>query len=758
DRRPAGKDDEYDERGPVKRFFAKVWKPALVVCAIGFITVVAAFGVAYALMPSPTEMGAQASATDASTSIRFADETEATTFGEVNRIPVEREQIPESVVSGVIGSEQRGFWEDPAISPTGTARAVLSGGSAGGGSSITQQMARNYYDGLSQDRSYLRKFKEIIVAFKVEQSLTKDEILTQYLNTIYFGRNAYGVQAAAQAYFGKNVEDLSSAEGAFIGAIIQQPGNFQNVEPGSEMEEVLKGRWDYAVNGMVVLHEEDPERGISQAEADELEFPETIPFEPGDNYAGYNGYIIQAVQEELKERYDLTDQQLALGGYQVTTSLEKKYMDAANKAFDEGLPGGMEAMPERTNYGLASVDPRTGEVKGFYGGADFSTDTNNSLTERAQAGSAFKPYVLATGLSQGISLNSTFDGDSPQEFPGVGEPIQNDSNVSHGQVNLVESTAESINTSFVELAIQVTPAAVTETARKAGIPEEQFETAEMGPNIALGTYQVTALDQAAGFSTFANGGVHMPQHMVTGVKDAEGNVLEPNDADRLESGNRAFSADVAADATYAMTQVVDGGGGENAALPDRPVAGKTGTSNSAKSAWFVGYTPQLSTAVGLSRDDGQALDIPGVDAIYGGTTSAKVWRAYMSEVMEGEEVMRFPPRANVGDDQNFAPTPSTTPSETATPDTETSEPPDLETSEPPDPSTSESPEEVDCDDPMNMGNPQCEDEQGETGDPENPDDCVPSVFNDCDDQQTEEPNNNSRDNNNAAGDYAARRE
>ncbi|MFC7327969.1 transglycosylase domain-containing protein [Marinactinospora rubrisoli] len=712
-RRADHDDEEHDERGPVRRFFAKVWKPALIVCGVGFVAAVVAFGVAYAQMPDATEMEAQASVRTASSSIRYADEEEATTFGEVNRFLVTREQIPETVVNGVLGSEQRTFYEDPAISPVGLGRAVLSGGSAGGGSTITQQMARNYYDGLSQERSYLRKIKEILISLKVEQSLSKDQILTQYLNTIYFGRNAHGIQAAAQAYFGKNVEDLDAAEGAFIGAIIQQPSNFQNVQPGSEMEDVLRERWEYSVNGMVVMHEDNPERGISQEEADQLEFPEVLPYEPGDNYAGYNGYIIEAVKRELRVRYDLTDEQMAGNGYTISTSLEQKYMDAAVQAVQEEVP---EGTPEETNFGLAAVVPQTGEIKGFYGGDNALTDTDNSLIQRGQAGSAFKPYVLATGLAQGIGLRSTFDGDSPQEFPGVGEPIQNDSNESHGTVDLIYSTARSVNTSFVELAIRVGPENVVETARAAGIPDAQFETAELGPNIALGTYQVTALDQAAGFATFANEGVHVPQHMVTEVRNSEGEVIEPNDADQLD-GERAFDADVAADATYAMQQVVsEEGGASSAALPGRPVAGKTGTSNEARSAWFVGFTPQLSTAVGLHRSDGQQLVIPGVQDVYGSRTPAAIWKNFMLQVMEGEPVEQFPEPAWVGDPQNFAPTPSPDPTPSNTPDTTPSNTPDPTPSNTPDttPSNEETPP---C---MPFGGENCEEETPESPSP--PDD------------------------------------
>ncbi|WP_052809737.1 transglycosylase domain-containing protein [Streptomonospora alba] len=695
-RRKASRDgfDENDDRGPVKRFFAKAWKPALVVCALMFVTGVAVLGIAYAKTPDPRTLDQQDDAILASTSIAYANGDEAATTGEINRVLVKREDIPPEVVNGVLAAEQRKFYEEPGISITGTMRAVLSGGSAGGGSTITQQMARNYYDTLSQERTYTRKLREILIAIKAGQVMHPDEILEKYLNTIYFGRQAYGVQAAAQAYFGKDVQDLNAAEGVYIGSIIQMPGNFENLEEGSEMDKYLRDRWDYARDGLVEMHENNPELGMSKAEAEKLEFPETVAYNPGQNVTNQEAYIRQAVVNELSQRYGVEPGQATTGGYSVETSLDPKLMKQASKAFGQTLPD----MPDATVQHLASVEPQTGEIKAFYGGEDFSSDPNNSLRLDAQAGSAFKPYVLATGLEQGIGLKSTFNGDSPQEFPGIAEPIQNDSNRSYGEVNLIESTASSINTAFVQLAIETTPQAVVQTAGDAGVSDDQFETADMGPNIALGTYRVSALDQAAGFSTFANEGVHMPQHMITKVTNAEGDELEPKDKAKLESGTRAFSQETAADATYAMTQVVDGGGGESAALPDgRPVAGKTGTSNSAKSAWFVGYTPQLATAVGLSRDDGEALVIPGVNDVYGGTTSAKIWKAFMTEAMDGKDVQQFPEPVYSGSSERYGPTPTPTPNPTPTQEEEpeqTQEPEESTTPSIPDetPSDTESPE------------------------------------------------------------------
>ncbi len=700
-----------------------------------FILGAVGIGVAYSMAPSPAELEAKADAELAANVVYFEDgTTEATKFGETSRVPVTIDQVPQTVVDGVLAAEHRSFYEDNAINPIGIARGVLFGGTQGGGSTITQQMARNYYDSLTTNETSaidraVRKFNEILIAFKVEQNLSKNQILEQYLNTIYFGRGI-GVQAAAQGYFGKDVSELDAAEGAFIGTVIQQPGNFGTAVPGSEMYEILQERWEYTVKGLVEMNAEDPERGLTQEEADALEFPEPLPMENDDNYAGYRGYIQEAVRSEMEARYGLTPDQIARGGYTVTTSLNEQWMKYAEEVVEEQkaqtLNSSGQEIPAETQFGIATVDTATGEIKAFYGGPDPTQYANQSLVQRQQAGSAFKPYVLATALEQGISLKSTYDGDSPKEFPGLAQPVNNDSNRSYGPVDLIQSTKDSINTSYVQLAIEVGPQAVIDTALAAGIPEKQAETAEVGPNIALGTMSVAAVDQAGGFATFANGGYHMPQHMITKIVDTEtGEELVPKDAEILEAGGRqAFGADTAADATYAMQQVITDN--HNARLDDgRPMAGKTGTSNNAVSAWFVGFVPQYSTAVGLHRTDGQPLVLPGESSIYGGQMPSRLWKAYMTRVLEDVPAEEFPPPVYGGEVRNHAPTPSPEPSASEEPE-EVESTPSTEPTQPATPSFTPPGQgnEPDCD--VQWWLPECQDEDEpggqEPGDPSGDDD------------------------------------
>ncbi|PRX99546.1 membrane peptidoglycan carboxypeptidase [Allonocardiopsis opalescens] len=687
--------EEDDDRGPVRRFFARAWKPALGVMGLGFVGAVGLLGVAYATTPGADELRAQADAESADTAMYFGDETELATIGTSNRVPVEIEDVPEHVQEAVIAAEQQTFRTDPAISIPGLARvvynAIATGGSRiEGASTITQQMARNYYETLSQDVSITRKLREIMISLRVEQSLSKDQILQQYLNTIYFGRQANGIESAAQAYFGTSVGELDVAQSAFMAALIQQPGNFENLsEENDAVREELEFRWNYVLDNMV-------ESGtLSAADRAEQEFPEPIPYELGEEYAGQRGYMIEAVRNELRERYDLTDNEINVGGWQVHTTLDPALMEAAEEAVQNA------DLPENFRTGLTAIDPATGGIRAFYGGANLAEQADNSLYLQAQAGSSMKPVVLAAALERGISLESRFDGDSPQSFEGLQEPVNNAGNESHGVVDLVQATAQSVNTTYVQLAIEVTPDEVIRIGTEAGIRESQWETATPGPNIALGIHQVRAVDLASVYATFAAQGVHRDAHLIEQVLNREGEELEPSPGEEI-TDSQAFSAEVARDATFAMQAVVQPGAtGAAAALPDgRPVAGKTGTSEEARSTWFAGYVPQLATAVGLFDAEGEALG----DTYSGGGTSAEIWREFMTAAMDGEEVRQFDPPARIGTAQDFVPVePSPDPS------TETEPEPSPDPSTPstsPDPTTP-TPSSTPCEDEGNMWPPGC---------------------------------------------------
>ncbi|MEV2278484.1 transglycosylase domain-containing protein [Nocardiopsis sp. NPDC049922] len=706
--RRRGRQEEPDDRPWIKRAWSKTWKPLLAFCGLMIIGGVAAFAILYAAAPDPDDLRERAEQEMSASQIFWAPSEEgarpevAVTTGEVQRILVQEGELPQTVVNGVLAAEQRTFYEDGGINVMGIGRAVLSAGQSGGGSTITQQMARNYYGDLSGENRYIRKIREIFIAIKLDQNRTKDEILTTYLNTIYFGRGASGIEMAADRYFDKDLDELTDAEGAFLGIIIQLPSEFENPAEDSWTKTYLEEeRWPYVQEQLALMNEADPNLGLPRDEAMALEIPERIPYEVEDDDPDPKfGYVRQAVMNEISERYaeeGVTAQDIATGGYRIETSLNPELMDAAARAFEELPPVSGFDQAELVE-GLTAIDPDTGQIVAFHGGDDWTTDDDNSLIRRTQAGSSYKPYVMATALSQGIGLRTQLDGSNGREFPGLASPVYNADLGDHNPTDLIDSTANSINTSYVDLATRVNSLDdIDRMAVDLGVGEEQVETSARGPLIALGTHEVSALDQASAYATFANDGVHLPRHMITALYDGDGNEVTPDDADLLENGQRVLEPGVAADATHAMRQVVENGGGSSARLSDgRPVAGKTGTSSSAVSAWFVGYTPNLSAAVGISRSTRGPLAFEGIanSSVFGGSTSALVWKAFMEEAVGILELSPddFPPPQYVGEDLNFAPSPSP------------SESPSEDASESPSEDPSPSPSDDDVCDPNNPGN------------------------------------------------------
>lgn len=548
----------------------------------------------------------------------------------VNRKNVPLEKVPKVVRDAVISVENRTFYQDQGVSLQGTARAMWStvtGNQVQGGSTITQQLVRNYYSGLSQERSATRKFKEIMISLKVDRSKSKSWVLEQYLNTIYFGRGAHGIQAAAQAYFGKDVSKLTASQGAYLAAVIQQPSRFAAPQ-GADLD-AAKARWQTVVDAMVQT------RSLDRSEAATLTFPKLAKLKNPLSLNGQKGYILAQVRAELNRR-GLSDEDIQQGGLKITTTFDKGLMAIAERAVEETLPSDTSG---KVRTGLAAVDPGTGEVVAFYGGKDYTENQyDNAFSAKVQAGSTFKPYTLAAALENGLDLNTRVNGNSPIRVASAKDPIPNSGGTSYGSsIDLVEATRNSVNTAFVDLAQKVGLKKVAKAAEAAGIPAGQLAKQKDYPTFPLGTASVSAVQQASGFATFAANGIHRESHVIRSVTDAKGHTSK-----FTATGVRAFSEQTAADATYAMQQVVEGGTGTAARLYDRPVAGKTGTSDSSSSVWFVGYTPQLSTAVNMFRDDNKTVSVPGYGALFGGSLPAQVWRAFMSEAMSGRPVKDFP--------------------------------------------------------------------------------------------------------------------
>ncbi|PRX00987.1 UNVERIFIED_ORG: membrane peptidoglycan carboxypeptidase [Actinomadura viridilutea] len=604
------------------------------------------FAVGYTMTPMPTTP--QDGVTDEGSAILYADgKTPIVRLG-AHRESVPLERVPQHVRNAVLAAEDRGFYKESlGVSPRGLARAVFKtviGGDTQGGSTITQQLARNYYKGLSQDRTLSRKIKEIFVSLKVGERLSKNKILEMYLNTVYFGRQANGIQAAARAYFHKDVSKLTVAEGALLAAMIQRPTYFKT-RGNDEANRALRRRWNYVLDGMVEMGT------LSEADRRKQTFPVTEREWTDAKQTNQTGFIKERVMDELRQIKGLPDD-VENAGLRITTSLDPRWMSYARQAMAEAE---VKRWPKNIGAGLIAVDPQNGEIKAFYGGDPKRSQVDTVFTPSAQVGSSFKPYVLATALKSGQSIKSTIDGHSPQCFDGAGEShpissscyaVKNDEgDPPMGVIDLVTATEKSVNTAYVKLGLKLGLARVARTAEEFGIPKRYLDPHRNAGGLSLGIANIPAVYQAAGYAAFANGGTAVTPHLITKVqvRTEDGTYRTLPLPWGKDKGERVLSQDQAAQATYAMRKVVTSGTATSARLSDgRQVAGKTGTTDKNAAAWFVGYIPQLSTAVTVFNKNGTKpiTGIPGFrgNSIYGGTVPAKIWKSFMEKVIAGEDL------------------------------------------------------------------------------------------------------------------------
>ena len=574
------------------------------------------------------------------TVIEYADGSEIGRVGAEDRTSVPLAAIPMNVRHAIMAAEDRNFYSEHAFSPTGILRALyhdLLGGSLQGGSTITQQYAKTAF--LTPQRSIQRKIKEIVIAVKLEQQLSKDQILENYLNTIYFGRGAYGVQTASQVFFNKDVGQLSISQAAVLASVLNAPGYYDPANGPSYLKR-LKDRWKYVLDGMVKAH------WLTAAKEARISFPYIQPRVSSGSLAGPKGYVVSWIENQL-QGLGFTQDQLMQGGLIVKTTLVKKDQEAAVDAVAKHTPADPQG---NLRVALVSIKPGTGEVVAMYGGQDYlKSQLNNATQAIAEAGSSFKPFTLVAALQQGISLHSVWNGTSPQVFFDPGSqspyPVFNYGNEQYPNVNLLDATANSVNTVFVPLAIKVGPQSVIDAAHLAGIPSSVAMVAS--PSVTLGVASPHVIDVASAYATFAAQGIYAKPYIVSEVLGNNQGVLYQ----AQEQPQQVFPSDVMADLTTAL-QTVTSRCTASAAVADlgRQSAGKTGTTTDNSSAWFNGYTPQLATTVALFLDNAsESLNgIGGLNAVTGGSFPAKIWDVYTKQALAGEPIADFPAPANIG--------------------------------------------------------------------------------------------------------------
>jgi membrane peptidoglycan carboxypeptidase len=603
-----------------------------------FLIGATAFAIAYFTtdVPDPNEyVNSQA------TVIQYANGDEVGRIGAQNRTIIPLARIPLDLRHAVLAAEDKSFYSQGAFNPIAILRGAINtalGRGLQGGSTITQQYAKTAF--LTPDRTIQRKIIELIIAIKLENQLSKDQIFENYLNTIYFGRGAYGVETGAQVYFGRSADQLSVPQAAVLASILRSPGYYDpDYREGNKAR--LEARYKYVINNML------GEGWIEKAQAERYlkKVPTIRPRLSTGQLAGNKGHLIEAVRKELNS-LGFPDEQLMIGGLIVRTTLEKDAQVAAEAAVFSQAP---KKAPDNLHIGLVSIRPGTGEIVAMYGGKDYLKRQLNDATQGiTQAGSTFKPFALIAALEQGISLSSVWNGDGPKIFDdGIGRPyeVSNYGDKSFGDLTLLKATASSINTIYVPLGIKVGADKVIDAARRAGIPESVAMVPS--PSVVLGVASPRVIDVANSFATFAANGVRAKPFMVKEVLGANKGVLYQA---RVET-EQVFDEAVMADLNYALGEVVRAGTASSA-LRDfgRPAAGKTGTSQSNASAWFSGYTPQLATSIAFYRDDAtQSLNgIGGLNSVTGGSFPARIWNAYMKGALKGQPELDFAPLSAIG--------------------------------------------------------------------------------------------------------------
>ena len=531
-----------------------------------------------------------------------------------NRTLAPFDKIPRHVVNAFVAAEDANFFNHRGVDFTAIARAavkdLLGGSFAQGGSTITQQTVKNLF--LTREKSISRKLKELILAYRMERKMSKEEILYLYLNQIYLGEGAYGVEAASRSYFGKGVNELGVAEGALLAGLPKAPARYS---PRTHPEHA-KARQRYVLRRMV-------EAGfLSQAEADNA-YAARIVLAPPPTFRTKAAYFLEQVRITLAEKYGT--EPLYRDGLRIYTTIDTRLQEAAHDSLIEGI----RATEEKNKYeglqgAVLALDPHTGAVLAMVGGTDFAqSQFNRALQARRQPGSAFKPIVYAAALSEGKTLVSMTD-DSPIEFDRTEEELWKPKNYDGtflGPIPLIEALARSRNLATIRLLNEVGVDSALRTAKALGISSPIARNL----SIALGSSGVTPLEMCVAYATFANGGLRPEPYFLREVRDARGNVLERT----TPTAERAISPDTAYLMVRMMQEVIRNGTGRAARRLGHNLAGKTGTTNENTDAWFIGYSPDLVGGVWIGFDTPRPLG----DRQSAAAVALPIWIRFMGQVL-----------------------------------------------------------------------------------------------------------------------------
>lgn len=646
------------------------WRMVLSTFVIGVMLVIGLFFLGYSLVKIPP---ANALATKQSTVYLYADGSQLARDGKINRENVTLAQISKDAQHAVLAAEDRDFYTESAVDPKAMIRAAWNTATGKGkqsGSTITQQYVKNYY--LAQEQTVTRKAKEFFISIKLDRNKTKDQILEGYLNTSYFGRNAYGIQAAAQAYYGRDAAELDPARAAYLAALVNAPSEY-DVVAHPENKAAAVARWNYVLDGMVT------KGWLGQSERTGMKFPMPKQQTLSTGLSGQRGYLVDAVRDYVLEHNILTKDQLERGGYRITTTFQKDKQDAFVKAVDDQLMSKLDKKNRPADRyvraGGASVDPRTGKVVAMYGGIDYVKQYTNGATRGDfQDGSTFKPFVFTSAVQNGsttqdgrrITPNTIYDGTSRrpvQGWPGGAYAPSNEDEKSYGDITVRKATDLSVNAVYAQMAVDVGPAKVKQTAVALGIPENTPDLKPY-PSIALGTSTASVLDMAEGYATLANHGRHGTYTMIEKItKDGTEQVRLPD-----QHVHQAVTREAADTTTSVLQSVVDNGTATAAQAAGRPAAGKTGTAEEDTAAWFAGYTPDLATVVSvMGQDPVTAKHMPlynalGQPRMNGGGPPTQIWAQYTHDALQGKPAADFDLQVQPGADQVQEP-PSTSPSD-----------------------------------------------------------------------------------------------